>query len=214
MSSNPSCWTRIGVRGDRSCERLAQLVHCHNCPEFAAGAARLRRRAVPEGYREQASAHYAQALGAEAGAQAAVLVFRVGPEWLGLNVALLAELTELRAPRPLPQRRGGALQGLVNVRGELLPCVSLARLLGIAGSGPGGGLPRLLVLRDAQARRLACPVDEVQGLWRHAEAARVAAPTTLAESSLVRARVPGAGGIGISLLNEELLLRSLERSLV
>ncbi|HBP1772226.1 TPA: chemotaxis protein CheW, partial [Pseudomonas aeruginosa] len=32
------CWNRIGVHGDKSCERLAEHVHCRNCEVYAAAA--------------------------------------------------------------------------------------------------------------------------------------------------------------------------------
>ena len=41
------CWNRIGVKGDASCPELANVVHCHNCPVFAAAGQQLFQRAAP-----------------------------------------------------------------------------------------------------------------------------------------------------------------------
>ncbi|MCB2511750.1 hypothetical protein KQ696_15470, partial [Listeria monocytogenes] len=38
------CWTRIGVHGDKSCERLAEHGHCRNCEGYAAAATYLLDR--------------------------------------------------------------------------------------------------------------------------------------------------------------------------
>ncbi|MFO6078862.1 hypothetical protein ACLBUY_12210, partial [Pseudomonas aeruginosa] len=38
------CWNRIGVHGDKSCERLAEHVHCRNCEVYAAAATYLLDR--------------------------------------------------------------------------------------------------------------------------------------------------------------------------
>ena len=35
------CWNRIGIHGDKSCERLAAHVHCRNCEVHAAAATLL-----------------------------------------------------------------------------------------------------------------------------------------------------------------------------
>ena len=41
MPALDACWQRIGVQGDRSCERLVQHVHCHNCERHAEAAVLL-----------------------------------------------------------------------------------------------------------------------------------------------------------------------------
>lgn len=38
------CWNRIGVQGDRSCERLDDAVHCRNCPVYERAAIALLDR--------------------------------------------------------------------------------------------------------------------------------------------------------------------------
>ncbi len=38
LPSVDDCWNRIGVRGDRSCPKLAEHIHCRNCPVHAAAA--------------------------------------------------------------------------------------------------------------------------------------------------------------------------------
>ena len=86
------CWNKIGVKGTGSCERLGELVHCHNCDVFASASLTLFERDLPE---EQTSASTSQLppLGQQpAGKMLAVLVFRVGEEWLALDVETVVEV--------------------------------------------------------------------------------------------------------------------------
>ena len=109
--------------------------------------------------------------------------------------------------------------GVVNVRGELLICVSVGRLLGIEkGTGAGGLLPkasagRLLVVNHA-GDRYAFPVTEVRGVQHLALAGEPEAP--LPEDRIWRAagrgRVEWRGQI-VCWLDEEKLFAALRRSL-
>ena len=117
-------------------------MHCRNCPTFAAAAVTLLDRAAPPGYLADWAAHLARAE-SQAEADPAVahngvssVVFRVETEWLALPTSVLQEVTELRAIHTLPHRRGGSVFGIINVRGELLICVSLAKLLGLEQAPP------------------------------------------------------------------------------
>ena len=42
------CWNRIGIRGDQSCPKLPEYVHCRNCPVYASAARRLLDRLPPQ----------------------------------------------------------------------------------------------------------------------------------------------------------------------
>src|SRR5437868_7833694 len=76
-----------------------------------------------------------------------------------LCVLPLAEVIETLRLLPLQPVAGapGFVRGLTLIRGELLPVVELALLLGAEDAAPGG---RLVVVRAAN-RRLALAVDEV-----------------------------------------------------
>ena len=89
------------------------------------------QRELPEGYVQEATRHYAAPIERQALATQAAMVLRIGAEWLALPAALADEVAEPRPHHSLPHRRSGALLGVVNVRGQLLPCVALAPLLGI-----------------------------------------------------------------------------------
>lgn len=122
-----SCWQAAGVWGDGQCPELRQFVHCRNCPVYSAAAAKLLDRAIPEGYREEWAGHFSEKKEALRLGLRSYLFFRVASEWLALPTSVLQEVAEPRLVRSVPHRRLPVLLGLVNVRGQLLPCISLTK---------------------------------------------------------------------------------------
>jgi chemotaxis-related protein WspD len=180
------CWNRIGVWGDQSCPELPPVVHCHNCPVFAAAGRQFLNAPSPEGYLEEWTARLAEPAEEVARDLQSVLVFRIGDEWLALPMHTLVEVTPLRPLHRVPFR-GGLLAGLVNVRGELHLAVRMDRLLGIAPTAEGetdehGGPPRLLVVRRI-ADTWVFPVDEVKRVRRLPPSELTGVPPTLSRAS-------------------------------
>ena len=232
------CWNRIGVRGDGSCPRLAGYIHCRNCPVHDAAAARVLDREQAADFsieREGMHRLTAQSLSAYAAGQAdstSWLVFRIGDEWLGLPTAIFQQVAQLRPIHSLPHRRHRAMLGVVNVRGTLLVCASLARLFGIAsevgqdGRRPGTqrgvdarDLARLLVVEPGgeqgeHANPIVFPVDAVDGVHRFARADFQAVPATVASMSASHAvAVTAWKGVTVGLLDAAKLFETLNRSL-
>ena len=153
------CWRRIGVQGgDHSCERLPEVLHCRNCPVFAAAARTLlQRESPPEDVPEWRDIDRRRL------DRASALVFRLGAQWLGLPPERVVEVAPNPAVRRLAHRTDGRIEGLVNVRGELRLCVSLVELLGLGTRGAGDARARLVLVHD-EGQVLAFRVDEMQGL--------------------------------------------------
>lgn len=170
------CWSKIGVAGDRSCPELEGFIHCRNCPVLAEAARSFFDREPPDGYLETWS-EILQTPEEETESDAvSMLIFRVGREWLSLATPLLVEVTEMKPLHTIPHRRGGMLEGIVNIRGQLQLCVSLPKLLGIdttpdlnipqpavTSLAGEGSARRLLVLEDGDERWVIA-VDEVAGV--------------------------------------------------
>lgn len=158
------CWNRIGVHGNKQCPLLEQHIHCRNCEVHAAAATRLLDRyALQQDQELVAAAPLTECTGRS------MLVFRLGEEWLALATASLAEIAPVQSVHSLPHQRSRVLQGVANVRGALVPCLSLAALLG-ADSLPaspinGRVMPRMLILA-AEGGPVVAPVDEVDGIHR------------------------------------------------
>ena len=224
------CWNRIGIRGDASCLELKQYVHCRNCPVYADAAARLLDAPSPEGYLSQWTDLYARAK-ADAGHDRdglSLFLFRVETEWLALPAGAVREVASLRAVHSLPRRGdgAGAVLGLVNVRGKLLACVSLGRVLGLdrapelparvqgqARDGERLETRRLLVI-DVPGGPLSFPVEEVHGILHSPAGALQEVPATVAgaAATYIRSVLPWKGH-SVGCLDGPLLFGALNRSL-
>lgn len=161
-----ACWQRIGVDGDRSCERLARHVHCHNCERYAEAAALLldRHELVLDDADQTLPTESVQAAPQATGATLSALIFRIGPHWLALPSTLMLEVSAPVPVHGLPYPRSRTLRGLCNVRGTLVPCVALDVLLGLAPETSPHDRPRMLIL-DAPGGALVIQVQAVEGIY-------------------------------------------------
>ncbi len=214
-----ACWNSIGVHGDGSCPELERYIHCRNCPVYSQAAIELLGGEVPAGYRAQWTTHFATPKRVEDGDTQTIVIFRIGAEWLALPVPVVTEVASLRPIHSLPHRRSGVVLGLANVRGELLVCVSLGRVLGLDQSAADsletrrGAHRRLLVIRRDEVRSV-CPVDEVHGIHRIPSRELQEVPATVAKATATysKAMVPW-NGHSVGLLDDQLLCYTLQRSL-
>ncbi|VVD78802.1 chemotaxis protein CheW [Pandoraea anhela] len=117
---------------------------------------------------------------------ASLLLFRLADEWLALPAAAIEEVAPMRGWHSVPGHRQRALLGLVNLRGALVPCLSLGELLGVQPAPQTQGTPtnalrastaRLLALRHGH-HLSAFPVTEVHGTISPASSAFGPVPAT------------------------------------
>jgi len=201
------CWNRIGVHGDKQCPLLERHIHCRNCDVYAAAATRLLDRYALV---QDDQVHEAQV--SEAAAGRSLLLFRLDEEWLALATACLAEIAPVQPVHSLPHQRSRVLQGVANVRGALVPCLSLSDLLGgeHVPDQPRSGraMPRMLILA-ATGGPVVMAVDEIDGIHRLdlalAGASEEAAPFTAA--------VMQWRGRSVRVLDDQQLLSAVQRSL-
>ncbi|KWR91524.1 chemotaxis protein CheW [Cupriavidus sp. IDO] len=210
------CWRRIGVRGDGSCPRLAEHIHCRNCQVYSHAAVALLDAQT------RSEVLHASALGLEEApafaqreASLSCLVFRVGDEWLALPTAALGEVTAPCPLHSLPHRRDAAMLGVASVRGNLLPCISLAMLFGAATADDShDGSGRRFLILDQGRGAIALPVAEVAGMRRVASAALQPLPATLERTSARYTQALFAdAGRSVGLLDAALVRQALTRSL-
>jgi chemotaxis-related protein WspD len=214
---SPSCWKETGVFGDKSCPELAVLGHCRHCRVYTAAGRRLLDREAPADYPDEWSALLAAPKEEGKVETLSVIVFRLGPERLALKTVFFQEAAEAARPHGIPLRSGGVFQGIVNVNGELLCCMSLAALLEIPSAGEGAAgrkvYPRLVVI-TRQGQRFAFAADEVLGVHRFPAGDLQEPPATVAKS--VRALTAGIflqQERTVGLIDEEKLFAALTRSL-
>jgi len=201
------CWNRIGVHGDKQCPLLERHIHCRNCEVYAAAATRLLDR-----YSLAQDDQLHEAAVVESRAGRSLLLFRLGEEWLALATACLAEIAPVQPVHSLPHQRSRVLQGVANVRGALVPCLSLSELLGLA-PGPeqarsGRSMPRLLILAAAGGP-VVVAVDEIDGIHR-LDTAQLGA---CEERAPFTAAVLQWRGRSVRVLDDQQLLSAVQRSL-
>ncbi|KTC20935.1 chemotaxis protein CheW [Pseudomonas putida] len=202
------CWNRIGVHGDKSCPLLAEHIHCRNCQVYAAAATRLLDR-----YALAQDAHAQAHVQAPVSVGRSLLLFRLGEEWLALATRCLVEVAPLQPVHSLPHQRSRVLQGVANVRGALVPCLSLGDLLGLEPGSPvavsARVMPRMLIL-GASGGAVVLPVDEVDGI--HALDPGQPASDTATDARFTEAVLQWRGR-SVRVLDEEQLLSAVNRSL-
>jgi chemotaxis-related protein WspD len=219
LSALNDCWNQIGVRGDASCPELEKHIHCRNCPTYSAAAVRLFDRELPADYRINWTRHFAEEKQVIEREPNSVVIFRVGAEWLALPSSVFLAASEPKPIHSLPHRRNRVVLGLVNVRGELLVCVSLQETLGLenAATPPKGKQPQVherLLIVSREGSRLVFPVDKVHGIHRYHPREVNALPATVAKASATYTQgmlVWRDQGVGI--LDDQLLFEHLNRSL-
>jgi chemotaxis-related protein WspD len=210
------CWNKVGVEGDGSCPELKGFIHCRNCPVYSNAGLQVLNRTLPAGYRQEWTEYFADKKSPAAGSKISVIIFRVGAEWLALPTRAFQEVAEPRPVHSIPHRRHGVLLGLVNIRGELLLCVSMGRLLGL---DQGASAERLRTYYDRlfvvlwDGKRLVFPADEVHGIHRFHSEEVTSPPTTIAKADLTFTRgVFSWQERMVGLLEPELLFSTLNRS--
>ncbi len=210
------CWNTIGIRGDGSCPELKRLAHCQNCPVYVTAAQSLLDRDPPAEYSAAATAHFAEPRLAEQRSTESVVIFSLGLEWMALPVSAVAEIARTRQVHSLPQRRGH-IDGVVNVHGELVVCVSLARMLGLEPAAPDlkaqpNGRSRILVIQREDVRAV-CPVDEVHGIHQfHPQQAQDVPATVAKSASTFTRKILPWRERSVGILNDQLLFIALKRS--
>jgi chemotaxis-related protein WspD len=209
------CWNRIGVNGDRTCPELEAHVHCRNCPVFSRAARSFFDRKAPEGYLAEWSELLGRPSGNGAIDDSALLVFRLGAEWLALALSVVSEVTAPRPVHRVPHRTNRVFSGLVSLRGQLQLCVSLHGLLEVEPPDPAVeslASPRLVVIRR-EAETWAFPADEVLGVHRVAREKLQKVPSTLANptGSFCRAVFAWDEGRSVDVLEETRVFEALRR---
>ena len=224
MEALPTCWKQIGIWGDNSCPKLVEYIHCRNCEVFARAAAKLLDRPLPPGFRQEWTAKIAEPRQEPPSGLKPVVIFRIGNEWLALPTEVFVEVGPLKPVHSLPHRTDTTVRGVVNIRGELLICISLGALLGLDAEtpvAPQTGAHRAVYRRIAvigrKSERVAFEVDELHVGHHYQPAALQPIPATV---SLATAPHPSYTtglfawrGQNVGVMDDDLLFYTLSRNL-
>jgi chemotaxis-related protein WspD len=183
------CWNQIGVwrrRGAR-CPELQRVIHCRNCPAYAAASRSLLHRPLDPELREELTRHLARAKNSAPAGTKSAFIFRAGGEWLGLPAGIIREVVEMGPIHSIPRLSNNILRGLVNIHGKLEICVSFGGVLGIEKMEKplhqsSYIAPERLVVSAQQGKVVAFPVSEVMGIVRYSPDMLKELPVTVAGS--------------------------------
>jgi chemotaxis-related protein WspD len=213
------CWNKIGVWGDGGCPELERHVHCRNCPVYSAAAAQLLDAEMPPGYLDEWTQHLSREKPRQSIETNSVVIFRIGMEWLALPTSVFSEIAPLKAIHSLPHQRNGVVLGIVNIRGELLVCVSLGEALGLAKvtdeeAGKTVTAQRRLLVVKREGSRLVFPADEIHGIHRFSNDDVRPVPATVSRATATYTR----GMLlwkdkSVGCLDDQLLFYTLNRGL-
>ena len=216
-----ACWDRIGVFGDKSCPELRAHIRCLNCEVFHAAAATLLDRPAPEGYLDFWTERIARPRQEQRKGTRSVVIFRIGEEWLALPAEIFWEVAELRPIHTLPHRKDALVLGLTAIRGELLICIALPRLLGFdaavaapAVRSQGRSVYERLLVVGQSGERVVFPVHEVHAGVRYHPDDLQPVPATVAQSTTpFTTGLLAWEGRNVGVLDEALLFYALGRQL-
>jgi len=214
-----TCWKEKGVAGDASCPRLAEYGHCRNCPVYARAGRSLFDRDIPVGCQEEWAKMLAGSKETEAQGAVSVIIFRLNDEFLALKTMVFIKALEMRPIHRVPFRTNQIFRGIVNVDGMLLPCVSIAEIMGIAtadtqdGSADHRCYPRLMVV-SREGSCFVFPVDEVLGVTRVLPTQLQKPPSTISKSvTALTAHVFPSESRTVGLLDDQKMFEMFQRSL-
>ncbi|QBE62448.1 chemotaxis protein CheW [Pseudoduganella lutea] len=175
-------------------------------------------RAVDDAYLHEWAEHFRAPLASAERADASAVAFRIGAEWLALPTAMLLRVAPHAVPHRVPHRTAHGMRGLVNVGGQLYPCIALAELLEIDADGGSVRTGRhtfaRLLLVQWEGRGYALPVADLYGIVRYA-GTRVQPPAATINKGAQRylSGVLAEGDLRIGLLNAAMLGPQLARAL-
>jgi chemotaxis-related protein WspD len=159
-------------------------------------------------------------LAEETTSENSVVIFRVEGEWLAISTLIFAEVAANRKIHYLPHRSNKVFLGIVNLKGELRLCISLANLLEIENlTEKKGDLyseknQRMMAIKEEDTRWV-FPVDEIYGIFNCDISLLQNVPVTLTKSNfnyLKGVFVWQEKSVGY--LDENLLFSNLQRSVL
>ena len=212
------CWRHIGVSGDATCKKLESVIHCRNCKVFTATGRLLLDREPPPEYQNEWADILKEGREKLDKRGHLMLIFRIGNEWLMIPVKILKLITESRKPHRIPHR-GGILEGIVNVDGQLLLLISLGRLLNISDTLSDTGCDKYkcferMIVMEKNGLTWGFSVNEILEITRVDPETFKELPITVAHAPTrhVKATV-FIDGKHVAVIDEDLLFDALNRSL-
>ncbi len=147
----------------------------------------------------------------DGGGYVSVLAVRLGQRWLAVPTRHVSEVMERRPVMAVPHRMGEIVEGMVNLRGELLMVISLESLM---GQEPATGRARRMLVIRHPSGRFVFSADEVYAGVRYAPEAVKSLPAPCAVTGF--SCISGIfewNGCTIGILDVEALVQVVNRRL-
>ncbi|MBX3043309.1 MAG: chemotaxis protein CheW [Candidatus Kapabacteria bacterium] len=181
------CWDVEGVYGSGVCEYLDEFHHCKNCPVYALGGRHLLEREISPDMIKEWTSIISLPKEPETRDLKSFVIFRIADEWLALNTNIFQEAVVNKFVHFVPSRTNDYLHGIINVNGELLVCISLAKFLNLPRvmpdtlNGKENEYKYILIIFDKYTR-YAFPADEFLGVSSISEEEMSQPPLTVTKS--------------------------------
>ncbi len=124
-----TCWMTVGTEGDRSCERLHDVVQCSNCPSRMSQGRDLFERPVPPDYLKAWEDTLTSQREHGVRSHKGYLIFRLADDLLALEASHLSTIVSATSFHRLPNNTNPLVQGLASLQGTLHVVLSLPVLL-------------------------------------------------------------------------------------
>ncbi|MGH7245219.1 MAG: chemotaxis protein CheW [Phycisphaerales bacterium] len=179
---------------------------------------RLLDRNVEEADLRAAAASAANPADASERGRVGIVLFGLAGETLALPATVVRRVTPYSGPVRIPGRSTGVLCGVCNVRGELLLCGDLRRLLGLparaAEANTSNDALRTMVIGPASAS-WAFEVDALHGIGRINSSALATAPLTVEHAlGAFVAGLAEVDGKAVTVLDGERILAGFKAALL
>ena len=217
------CWDikGVGEKGDHSCLKLKDFVHCRNCDKFKSGAAMLLKMEAPPDYLQEWSAILSSEKEEDAGSEGEnVFIFRLENEWLAFPLISMKEVSRPSRIHRIPRKSDEILLGLANIKGSLQLCFSLKTFLGIENGSvkeEEEGLNLFgarFVILEGSGLSWVFPVNEILDIYRYTP--KQARNTPLTVSNTCASYIKNVFQFQdklVGCLDDELIISALKRKI-
>ncbi|MBL4775021.1 MAG: chemotaxis protein CheW [Mariprofundus sp.] len=167
---------------------------------------------APEGYLEDWAKYLAMSHHQRDAEGHGVILFELADEVFAWPAVALQVTLSPRSVHVLPHRRSLILQGVSHVRGALLPCMSLAHLLGVERDKRDEASMPLLMVGEAYQPWL-FSVDKLIGFYRYQNKALIHMPVADEGQGCYSVGMFEYQGMSVSLLDTSLVMAAFGRAL-
>ena len=158
------CWSSEGLWGNYTCPELDKHVSCLNCPTYIGASQRLYGRKVPDEYLLSGKIAFEKKEAATPSGSVCMLVFSCAGMYFAFAASAVSEISRHKMLHRIPHRLDSAIEGIVNINGELIVAIAILRVLGLSSSCVGESENSAIIVCRNKSERFAFRVDSLVGI--------------------------------------------------